>query len=78
MRPEPQNIRRRGPMARHDRRNHISELQRMEIFKALVDCQDHRIPVEMSREVVAARYGITEQQILEIERDGIENNWPLL
>ncbi|MCI0637489.1 MAG: hypothetical protein L0Y70_00335 [Gemmataceae bacterium] len=56
----------------------LSEPRRQEIFLALVDAQDHEMPVAESRTVIAGRFGITEGELRQIEREGLENNWPPL
>ena len=56
----------------------LSEEQRKEVFLALVDAQDHDMSVVQSRQHVAARYGISEGQVRQIEREGLDNGWPPL
>jgi hypothetical protein len=56
----------------------LSEEQRKEIFLALVDAQDHDMSVAQSRRHVAAQFGIREEQVRRIEREGIESGWPPL
>ncbi len=56
----------------------LSEPRRQEIFLALVDAQDHEMPVPQSRMVIAHRFGISESQVRQIEREGLEKNWPPL
>jgi hypothetical protein len=56
----------------------LSEEQRKEVFLALVDAQDHDMGVVQSRQHVAARYGVSEEQIRHIEREGLDNCWPPL
>ena len=56
----------------------LSEEQRKEVFLALVDAQDHDMDVAQSRQHVAARYGVSEGQIRQIEREGLDNCWPPL
>ncbi len=55
----------------------LSQEERMEIFLALVKAQDE-MPVVRSRKVVAERFGVSEQQLRQIEREGLEGNWPPL
>jgi hypothetical protein len=55
-----------------------SEARRKEIFFALVEAQDQEVGVARSRQVVAQRFGVTEQQIREIEKEGIDHEWPPL
>ncbi len=56
----------------------LPEARRQEIFLALVDAQDHEMPVAQSRTTTATRFGITEAQVRLIEREGLEKNWPPL
>ncbi len=52
--------------------------ERMEAFQALVEAQDRGIAVAQSRETVAERFGISEDQVRRIEREGLDGNWPPL
>jgi hypothetical protein len=56
----------------------LSEVQRKKVFLALVDAQDHDMGVQKSRQHVAARFGLSEQQFRHIEREGLDNGWPPL
>jgi hypothetical protein len=56
----------------------LSESRRKEIFLALVEVQDHDTTVPQSRKVVAERFGVSEKQIREIEREGLDSQWPPL
>lgn len=56
----------------------LTEAVRKEIFLALVEAQDQRMSVPQSRQVVAERFGITEKQVVIIEKEGSENEWPPL
>ncbi len=58
--------------------DNLPEDRRREIFMALVDAQDHEMTVSQSREAVAARFGVSEEQVRKIEREGLDNNWPPL
>jgi DNA-directed RNA polymerase sigma subunit (sigma70/sigma32) len=58
--------------------DNLPEDRRREIFLALVDAQDHEMTVSQSREAVAARFGVSEEQVRKIEREGLDNNWPPL
>jgi hypothetical protein len=57
---------------------HGPELHRKEVFLALVMAQDEKMSVEQSRREVAQRFGITEAEVVRIEREGLDNNWPPL
>ncbi|HYV38990.1 MAG TPA: hypothetical protein VE988_25115 [Gemmataceae bacterium] len=56
----------------------MSEDRRKEVFFALVDAQDHDMDVAQSRRTLVQRFGITENQIKQIEREGMDNQWPPL
>jgi hypothetical protein len=55
-----------------------SESRRKEVFLALVTVQDAEMPVAQSRKEIALRFGITEDEVLRIEREGLDGNWPPL
>jgi hypothetical protein len=56
----------------------LSEERRKEIFLALVDAQDHKMDVPQSRKLVVQRFGVSERQVRQIEREGMEKQWPPL
>jgi hypothetical protein len=56
----------------------LTEGHRKEIFGALVDAQDHEISVAQSRQFVAERFGLTEDDVRRIEREGLDHRWPPL
>ena len=56
----------------------LPEALRKEIFLALVDAQDHEMTVAQSRKAVAERFGVTENQVRQIEREGLDRGWPPL
>ena len=56
----------------------ISEDRRKEIFLALVDAQDHEMDVAQSRRLVVQHFGVTESQVRQIEREGMDRQWPPL
>jgi hypothetical protein len=56
----------------------LSEDRRREIFLALVEAQDGGTAVAASRAATAERFGVTERQVLAIEREGLDSNWPPL
>ncbi len=55
-----------------------SESRRKEVFLALVTAQDEEMPVAQSRREIAQRFGLTEAEVVRIEREGLDNNWPPL
>ncbi len=52
--------------------------QRQIIFKALVEAQDGGMGVAASRAAVAKQYGVTEDQVRDVEKEGSANLWPPL
>jgi hypothetical protein len=58
--------------------SNLPEDRRREIFLALVDAQDHELSVDQSRKVITERFGISESQLRQIEREGIDQQWPPL
>lgn len=56
----------------------LSEDSRREIFLALVDAQDHEMDVNQSRTMVVERFGVSESQVRQIEREGLDRQWPPL
>lgn len=51
---------------------------RKEVFRVLVLLQDLGETVEVSRARVEVQFGISRQELLGIEREGIAMNWPPL
>ena len=56
----------------------LTEPRRKEIFLALVAAQDQEMTVAQSRRLIAERFGLQESEIREIEREGLDNQWPPL
>ena len=56
----------------------LPEPRRKEIFLALVEAQDRGMSPAESRKAVAERYGVSEGQVRQIEREGLDNSWPPL
>jgi hypothetical protein len=52
--------------------------QRKEIFHALVSTQDVVPNVRKSYEMVTEKFEITEDQLHQIEEEGLEKEWPPL
>lgn len=52
--------------------------QRRAIFRALIEAQDAGQAVAESRRSTAEQYGVSEEKVKEIEREGIEQQWPPL
>lgn len=61
-----------------DKGQQLAEDKRKEIFMALVDAQDHDMNLAQSRKLVGERYGISESQLKQIEREGLDRQWPPL
>jgi len=56
----------------------LSEERRKQIFLELVAAQDQDLGVAPSRRLVAERFGISEEQVRQIEREGLDRQWPPL
>jgi hypothetical protein len=56
----------------------LSEDQRKDVFLALVEAQDNEVEVAQSRKLVAQRFEISENQVRQIEREGLDRGWPPL
>jgi hypothetical protein len=65
-------------MRQNDNPEPFSKSRRKEIFRALVDAQDHQISVLQSRAIIAKRFGVDTRQLKRIEQEGIDNDWPPL
>jgi len=52
--------------------------QRQTIFRALVEAQDGGAGVAASRSETARRFAVSEEQVKDIEREGLANQWPPL
>jgi len=64
----------------HQNQGHhlLSEPRRREIFLALVEAQDQGMEVPESRKATAERFRVSEKQVREIEKEGLDNRWPPL
>jgi hypothetical protein len=56
--------------------HNLSEPVRKEIFSALVEAQDQEMPVAESHREIARRFGISDEVLRAIEREGLDNDWP--
>jgi hypothetical protein len=65
-------------MRQHSLEEVLPEPRRMEIFLALVETQDQDVGVARSRQLVATRFGVSEDQVKRIEQEGLDNEWPPL
>jgi hypothetical protein len=52
--------------------------RRREVFLALVTAQDGGLSVPASREKVATELGVSAKELLKIEKEGLQNQWPPL
>ena len=65
-------------MAQNESGDHLPETRRQEVFLALVEAQDQEMTVAQSRKLIAERFALTENQVREIEREGLDRQWPPL
>lgn len=65
-------------MSQDEANDGLTEAKRKEIFLALVEAQDHEMSVAQSRQLIVERFGVTDAQIRDIEREGLDNQWPPL
>jgi hypothetical protein len=65
-------------MPQHNLEQLLPEPRRMEIFFALVETQDQDVGVARSRQLVASRFGVSEEDVKRIEQEGLDREWPPL
>jgi hypothetical protein len=56
----------------------LAEDRRKEIFLAIVEAQDRQMDVAQSRKMAAEKFGVSESLVRQIEREGMDNQWPPL
>lgn len=56
----------------------FSESRRRAVFAALVNLQDHGALVSSSRRSVGGRFGLGVDEVRQIEREGLDCQWPPL
>lgn len=56
----------------------LHEVDRKEIFRKIVRMQDRGVSLVDCRNRIAAQFGIDEDEIREIETEGIAKEWPPL
>ena len=56
----------------------LPEDRRKEIFLALVDAQDQELGTVRARRLIATRFNISENQVRQIEEEGLDQQWPPL
>jgi hypothetical protein len=66
-----------GVVPRQDAKQ-LSPEERQEVFRALVEAQDASMTVPQSRKATAERFGLSEAQVRQIEREGLDGQWPPL
>ena len=54
------------------------DARRREIFRLLVTAQDLEMTVAESRQMVVNMWGLSEVQVIQIEREGLAGKWPPL
>ncbi len=50
--------------------------RRKEIFLAVVEAQDSGMGVAASRAAMGERFGVSEDEVRDIEREGLDQKWP--
>jgi hypothetical protein len=58
--------------------NQSTDERRQKIFAALVKLQDLGTSVRISRVVVGGRFDISDREMREVEREGLDKTWPPL
>jgi hypothetical protein len=56
----------------------LSEPRRKELFRLLVVAQDYAMTVPEARTMLCDLFGLMETQVLRIEQEGLDGNWPPL
>lgn len=56
----------------------LSDERRQAIFRSIIEAQDAGASVAKSRTETAKQFEVTEEQVKNIEREGIELQWPPL
>jgi hypothetical protein len=65
-------------MMRRESEEPLSEERRKEIFLALVEAQDREMTVPQSYQFIQETFLVSEKQLRQIEREGLERQWPPL
>jgi len=58
--------------------NDLPVNRRMEVFHRLVVAQDYGMSVTEARVMLCDLYGLGEPEIVQIEQEGLETDWPPL
>jgi hypothetical protein len=53
----------------------LPETLRRRIFQLLVVAQDVEMSVPESRQIIFDKFGVTEEQVRRVEREGIQRGW---
>ena len=61
-----------------DQHDAVPVEQRRAIFRVVVEAQDGGMGIAASRVAAARRFGVTEEQVKEIELEGLAHEWPPL
>ena len=56
----------------------LPESRRKELFRLLVVAQDYAMSVAEAREMACDLFGLVETQVVRIEEEGLESDWPPL
>jgi hypothetical protein len=67
-----------GGVTEHQPADRLPEDRRKEVFRSLVEAQDQEMTVPQSRQLVAQRFGLSEEEVRSIEREGLDGLWPPL
>lgn len=65
-------------MPEQDAEDAIPIEQRQTIFRSIVEAQDQGKSVAISRAETARKFSVTEEQVKDIEREGLAQQWPPL
>src|SRR5262249_36818016 len=66
------------PSPMPDPTDNSTESQRQAVFAALVEAQDRGLSVSESRSAIADRFDLSVQEVVRIEREGLDAGWPPL
>ena len=56
----------------------LAESRRKEVLRLLVVAQDYAMSVAEAREMACDLFGLVETQVVRIEQEGLESDWPPL
>jgi DNA-directed RNA polymerase sigma subunit (sigma70/sigma32) len=65
-------------MADQGSEGRLTEARKKEIFLAIVTAQDGDMTVAQSRQAISKQFSISESEVRQIEREGLDNGWPPL